>query len=204
METKEIIINDTAEVVEKKEENTKAEKKTTTAKKTAAKTNTRTSKAATKNTKAASVKKYDMQDLIPCRSVTQGELILKSEKTGNQYYWGGYGDYCEVTYEDILFLKTRRSQFIFGPRFIIEDADIIADNAELKKVYDYYEKYNNLDDLYNMGVFELAAVLKEAPVGFRELVLNESIGRIKNGTLRDLGVINAIEKCMNINLKMYI
>ena len=66
-------------------------------------------------------KKFAPGDVIECRSVTGGKLILIGPKTHLQYEWSDYGDTAFVEYQDLQALQSRKSNFLIKPRFIIED-----------------------------------------------------------------------------------
>ena len=92
-----------------------------------------------KTTKKA--KKYAPNDLIECRSVTGGELILVGDKTKLHYTWSDYGDTSFVEYQDLQALQSRKSGFLTKPRFVIEDESLVEQwSAMLKPIYD---KINN-------------------------------------------------------------
>ena len=70
------------------------------------------------------VKEYNGDDLIPCRSMTKGELICVGKKSKETYMWADYGDITEVEYQDLLALKASKSSFIFDTLFIIDETDL--------------------------------------------------------------------------------
>ena len=73
------------------------------------------------------VKKYDQQDLIPCRSVTQGMLLMTGKQSRITYRWAAYGDIVLVEYRDLYSLKSSRSQYLYDPLFVIEEEELLAD-----------------------------------------------------------------------------
>ena len=66
------------------------------------------------------VKEYNGDDLIPCRSMTKGELICVGKKSKETYMWADYGDITEVEYQDLLALKASKSSFIFDTLFLMQ------------------------------------------------------------------------------------
>ena len=54
--------------------------------------------ASVKDTPTA--KKYDKEDVIPCKSITNGKLLVDGEKSGILYRWADYGDVEEIEYWD--------------------------------------------------------------------------------------------------------
>ena len=83
------------------------------------------------------VRKYAPTDMVPCRSITYGELLLTGAKTKLLYTWANYGDVTEMEFQDLQALKSTRSSYLFKPRFIIEDEELIEQWAgDFKKMYD--------------------------------------------------------------------
>ena len=50
-------------------------------------------------------RKFAQDDLIPCRSITFGELLLTGTKSKLLYSWANYGDVTEVELQDLQTLK---------------------------------------------------------------------------------------------------
>ena len=55
-------------------------------------------------------RKYAPDELIPCRSVTYGELLLTGTKSKLMYVWANYNDVTEVEFQDLQALKSTRSK----------------------------------------------------------------------------------------------
>lgn len=162
-------------------------------------------KTATKsNSKKQTKKKYELHELIPCRSVTMGELGLDSKKTNNAYYWGNYGDVCEVSYEDLLFLKAQRSGFLYNPSFIIEADDVFPEDKNLVEIKELYDRFINLADFFELNTGEIKEILKNAPEGFRDVVATKAGEMVRNNRLESLAVIKIIDAIVGTNLKMFI
>lgn len=145
--------------------------------------------------KVTSTKKtYEPTDLIPVRSVTQGELIMPGKKSGIIYRWYAYGDVTEVEYQDLYTLKASRSGYIYHPRFLIEDEDLLAD-SRWKDVASIYEKFysEDLDELLSMRPSEFEIVFRQLPRGIQDAVKIEVATRIDNGTFDSLSMIKAID-----------
>ena len=72
-------------------------KKTNTTETTKNKSKKEEKKALENNSKVNTVvKEYNGDDLIPCRSMTKGELICVGKKSKETYVWADYGDITEV------------------------------------------------------------------------------------------------------------
>lgn len=192
--------------------------KTTTAK---AKTTTKKEDVEIKNTENVEVKntkkveekiqvekaprKYKQDDLVPCRSVTSGQLIHSSRKSGMLYVWSNYGDICEVEYRDLQSLRATRSDYLFSPMFVIEDEELVEQWArDLEPVYEKFSGTEDIEEFFRLPneVFEKRLV--EAPKGIRNTIKSFAVGKIEDGTLDSLSKINSMDKVLGTDLKALI
>lgn len=163
-------------------------------------------KAETKKEKAAqkSARKYAPTDRIPCRSLTYGELLLTGPKTRLLHTWSNYGDVTEMEYQDLQALKSTRSSYLYKPRFIIEDEELVEQWAgDFKKMYDEIVEMD-VEDLFRLPIGQLKAKLKKAPAGVQLAVKNMAGEKIMNGTLDSLAKIKAIDEVLDTQLMLYI
>ena len=149
-------------------------------------------------------KKYAPSDLIECRSVTGGQLIMVGPKTKFQYQWEDYNDITEVEYQDLLALQSRKSGFLVKPRFIIEDEELVEQWG--KDFGDIYKNIEDIDaeDLLKLPVAQLKSKLKKASKGVQLAVKNIAGDKILNGSLDSLAKIKAIDEILGTDLKLYI
>lgn len=158
-------------------------------------------------TKKATVKeprKYAPGDMVPCRSVTYGELLLPGTKSKMLYTWSNYGDTTDVEFQDLQALKSTRSTYLFKPRFIIDDEELVEQwKSDLGKVYDDIIAID-VEALFKLPTNQLKAKLKKAPVGIQQAVKNLAGEKIMNGSLDSLAKIKAIDEVLGTDLKLYI
>ena len=149
-------------------------------------------------------RKYAPTDRIPCRSLTYGELLLTGPKTRLLHTWANYGDVTEMEFQDLQALKSTRSSYLFKPRFIIEDEELIEQWAgDFKKMYDDIVEMD-VEDLFRLPIGQLKAKLKKAPAGVQLAVKNMAGEKIMNGTLDSLAKIKAIDEVLDTQLMLYI
>lgn len=113
--------------------------------------------------------------LIPCRSVTAGELIYIGPKTQLPYDWANSGDIQFLEYQDILAAVVSHSDFIFKPYFVIEDEDLLNDPrwAEVKRLYDDMYDYGDVGDILNMPDATFKREFPRLPIGLKNAVKSE-------------------------------
>lgn len=149
-------------------------------------------------------RKFAPDDLIVCRSITFGELLLTGKKSKLLYSWANYDDTTEVEYQDLQALKSTRSSYLFKPRFIIEDEDLVEQWG--KDFGDIYKNIEDIDaeDLLKLPVAQLRSKLKKASKGVQLAVKNIAGDKILNGSLDSLAKIKAIDEILGTDLKLYI
>lgn len=153
---------------------------------------------------AKSSRKYNPGDMIPCRSLTFGELLLTGTKSRLLYSWANYGDITEVEFQDLQALKSTRSSYLFKPRFVIEDEELAEQWS--KDLGVMYKEIVDIDveDLFKLSPAQFKAKLKNAPKGVQQAVKNIAGEKILNGSLDSLAKIKAIDEILGTDLTLYI
>lgn len=149
-------------------------------------------------------RKYAPGDMISCRSITFGELLLTGAKSKLLYTWANYGDPTEVDYQDLQALRSTRSSYLFKPRFIIEDEELVEQWS--RDLGDLYKNIVDVDveEMFKLPIGKFKAQLKKAPKGVQQAVKNIAGEKILNGSLDSLAKINAIDEILGTDLKLYI
>lgn len=163
-----------------------------------------TSVKETPSTKKTAPRKFAPDDMITCRSITYGELLLTGTKSKLLYSWANYGDTTEVEFQDLQALKSTRSSYLFRPRFVIEDEELAEQWS--KDLGDMYKDIVHVDveDLFKLPLNQFKAKLKKAPKGVQQAVKNIAGEKIMNGSLDSLSKIKAIDEILGTDLKMYL
>lgn len=161
-------------------------------------------KQESKKAPAKAARKYEPDELITCRSLTYGELLLTGKKSKLLYTWANYGDTTEVEYQDLQALKSTKSTYLYRPRIVIEDEELVQQWGK-----DFIDMYKNIvdvdvEDLFKLPLAQFKAKLKNAPRGVKQAVKNIAGEKILNGTLDSLKKINAIDEILGTDLKLYI
>ena len=139
------------------------------------------------------IKKYSPDDLIECRSVTGGELILIGDKSRLQYTWSDYGDTAWVEYQDLQALQSRRSGFLTKPRFIIEDEDLVEQwGSMLKPIYDKINT-QTIEDFFELPLNKFKTQLKIIPEGLKDAIKTKAVQMIQDEELYDIRKVREID-----------
>lgn len=155
---------------------------------------------ATKSQKV--IKQFSGDDLIPCKSLTRGELIYIGNKSGEVYKWSDFGDITEIEYQDLLGLRAKKSDFIFKMMFMILDEDVLEDPkwAEVKKMYDKLYS-DDVEELINMGITQFKSVFPTLPDGLKKATIVEVSTQMQEGTFDSIQKIKFIDEICGTDLQ---
>ena len=155
-------------------------------------------------TKKVNKPKHDPSELVSCRSVRFGELILIGPKTRMPYSWANEGDIREVEYQDLVSWRALHSRYLYDPMIIIEDEDIREEwKADLGVLYDSLQQVD-LKEMFKLPHRQFVSQLKKLPEGMKSTVQNMAYAMIQDGTLYDLRTIRVIDEVLGTELKMMI
>ena len=148
--------------------------------------------------------KHDPSELVSCRSVRFGELILIGPKTNMRYSWANEGDVREVEYQDLVSWRALHSRYLFDPMIIIEDEVICEEwKVDLGKLYDKVQEID-LKEMFKLPYRQFMAQLKKLPESMKSSVQNMAYAMVQDGTLYDLRIIKGIDETLGTELKMMI
>lgn len=162
--------------------------------------------APVKTTKTAPKKEYrqfNQTDLILCRSVTAGWLGV-SGKSGQYYVFENFGDECEIEYQDLFALKSRHSNYIYAPHFVIEDEELLENPrwADVAKFYDE-EVYTleDVDAVLNLPTTNFKSALQQLPRGLAKSLQVKVAEKIEDGTFDSLQKIKMIDEVFGTDFR---
>ena len=76
------------------------------------------------NETAPTIRKFEQEDLIPCRSMVSGQLFIEGTRSKLLYTFADYNDVCDIEYRDLIYMvRTYNNRFVYEPWIIIEDED---------------------------------------------------------------------------------
>ena len=173
--------------------NTTKKTKSEVAEESVVETAVKTPKKTSTGTIKKAPKKYAPDDLIECRSVTGGELILIGTKSKLQYTWADYNDVTFVEYQDLQALQSRRSKFLMKPRFVIEDKELVEQwGSMLKPIYDKTIK-EDIEEFFNLPLNKFKAQLNVIPDGLKDAIKTKAVQMIETEELYDIRKVREID-----------
>ena len=151
-----------------------------------------------------STKKYNTDDEIMCKSVCFGLLEYISKKDGIVYRWEDFGDIVPVRYSDLLALKTSRSKFLYQPWFIILDEDLVK-MWKLEDINKYFDEISDIEDfLIDSKIPHIEKQLKNAPDGYKELVVQTAGRLLRENRLDSIAKLRTIDELLDNKLSLLI
>ena len=139
-------------------------------------------------------RQFNQNDLILCRSVTTGWLGC-SGKSGQYYVFENFGDECEIEYQDLFALKSRRSNYIYAPHFIIEDEELLENPrwAVVAKFYEDEVYSTDIEEVLNLPPSNFKSALEKLPKGIAKSLQVRVAEKIEDGTFDSLKKIKIID-----------
>ena len=149
-------------------------------------------------------KKYEPDDLIPCRSMYAGTLLFTGEKTKITYEFSNMGDFRYIEYQDLLSALLVRKKSIFAPYIIIEDEELLENVhwQEVKKVYDGLYSRQDLINLINLPTSKFDSEFRKLPSGFKNTIATMVSEMITEGTFDSMNKIKIIDEECGTDLKL--
>ena len=150
-------------------------------------------------------RQFNQNDLILCRSVTAGWLGV-SGKSGQYYVFENFGDECEIEYQDLFALKSRHSNYIYAPLFVIEDEELLSNPrwADISKFYDNEVFNKDVDEVLNLPVSNFKKALSQLPKGLAKTLQVKVAEKIEDGTFDSLQKIKIIDEVYGTDFRSII
>jgi hypothetical protein len=150
----------------------------------------------------AEPKRFAQDDLIPCKSITAGELLMVGERTKMLYRWADTDDIQEVEYQDLIYAARSNSGFVFKPRFIIMDKDFVAQNPKVQEKYDTMYTNKDLRDIIMLSPKEIKKIVPTLPEGAKESLKSMASTMIDNGVLDSVARIKVLDELFDTNMML--
>lgn len=149
------------------------------------------------------VKKFNPDDLIPCKSVTPWELVAVGMDKNTVYHWNGYGDVDYVSYRDLQ--SFRRKDLIKKPKIIIEDADLCYQwRRELGDTYKYYLGVEYPEEFFDLTDREFEKLLRVAPNTIKEVIKFTAMNMVRNQNYPTLQKLTLVDEILGTCIKDFL
>ena len=151
-------------------------------------------------TETTKTRKFAKTTLIPCRSICTGVLYVEGPNSKEDYMWWDFNDVHDVQYQDLDAFIKRHATCVFKPQFIIEDEDFIAQNPDVKAVYDSMYTTKDLRDILNLPVNEMRKAIQDLPLGAKEAIRGLAPTMIENKKLDSIEKIRVLDEIFDTQL----
>ena len=146
-------------------------------------------------------KVFEKEDLIPCKSITFGELLMVGAKTKFVYKWADYDDIQEVEYQDLIYdVKLPGGSYSRFPRFVVLDDDFLEQNPVLNDVYSKIYSKSDIRKILDLSPNELRKVVSELPKGVRDSLKTMVATMITNGTFDSMNKIKVLDELLDTQM----
>ncbi len=144
----------------------------------------------------------DRNEMIPCRSVTNGALIYISDRTRARYLWREYGTVLYIDMGELLDMRASQPVFLNDVLFVIDDEEA-AEYLGLTRKYESLGGLDDLDAFFKQSYDELREVIPKLPKGIKHTLATRARQLIENKELANANIIDLLEKHLNVELWMF-
>ena len=150
--------------------------------------------------KAESVKKaYDPTDLIMCKSLCNGELLVVGEKTNTLYKWADFGDVQGMEYQDLIYMVRAQKSVFKYPYLLVLDDDIV-DSTWLANLYDTLYDKDDFRAVLNLPLSQMMDAIEKMPKGAQDSLKGLVATAIEEGTFDSVQKIKALDSYFDTSL----
>ena len=146
-------------------------------------------------------KKFNQNDGVLCRSITQGSLFCDG-KSGITYEFVDYGDETEIQYGDLSAAVKAKAKYIFAPSILVLDEDFINEFPQLKRFYDEVYTVGDLKKVLDMPIDEMVNTIKNLPHTVYESLKTIAATQVYNGELDSVKKIRALDEVLGVDLSL--
>lgn len=147
-------------------------------------------------------KKFAPTELIPCLSITPGELFFVGDKTKTLYTWADANDVIDLEYQDLAYAARSRNKMMFKPRFIVQDKDFLKEFPKLEEIYSGLYSMQDLEDILKMQPARMAKAIETLPEGAKDALQTLVATKIANGTLDSVKRIQKLDEIFDTKMLM--
>lgn len=157
---------------------------------------TSTSKTTIKKEK----KKFSPDDMIPCVSITPGEMFFIGGKTKDLYTFADIDDTVDIPFKDLDYSARSKDAMMYKPRFIIQDKDFVALHKSLDELYSSLYSIKDLKSIIKMDIRKMENVIKSLPVGAQESLKTLASTMIDNGSLDSIQKVKKLDSIFDTEM----
>ncbi len=145
---------------------------------------------------------FGEKDLIPCISITAGELFFVGAKSKDLYTFANADYVCEIEYRDLKYAAMTRDKSMYKPRFIVQDKDFLAEFPDLEATYGPLYSTKDLLDMLKLPPAQMKKAVEALPDGAKESLKVIVSGRIDSGQFDSIQRIKILDEIFGTELTL--
>lgn len=146
-------------------------------------------------------KEIDPNQIIIVRNGFQGRLVYVSPRTKETYKWDEFGSEQEIELRELRNAKSSSKGFFINNWFMFdEEYAWVIDYLGLNQYYKNSIKIDEFDSLFTKTPAQVAKIVSKLSKGQKKSVEYRARQLILSKSIDSLGVIEALEKSLNVEL----
>nr|DAT97374.1 MAG TPA: hypothetical protein [Bacteriophage sp.] len=138
-------------------------------------------------------KKFAPEELIPCVSITPGQLFFSGKKSGTLYTFADIDDVVEIEFRDLDYAARSSDKIMLKPRFIVQDSDFINLHSKLDDIYSALHSTSDLESIIKMTPAKMEKIIPSLPLGAKDAL------RIIAATMVDKGELDSLQRIKKLD-----
>lgn len=155
-----------------------------------------------KKTAVPKKKEPKLTDKVRVVSCSYGKLIYVNKHTGFTAEWGHFGDFVDMTVEELTAMRNGQRAFFENQWVLLtgDNADAVIEFLQLEKYYDTITSVQDIDNLFRCAPEEIPGVLSRFTRSAKETIARRAKELIDDTSLSDINIIRALEESLGYDL----
>ena len=145
-------------------------------------------------------KKFAPEELIPCVSITPGQLFFSGKKSGTLYTFADIDDVVEIEFRDLDYAARSSDKIMLKPRFIVQDNDFINIHSKLDDIYSALHSTSDLESIIKMTPAKMEKIIPSLPLGAKDALKIIAATMVDEGELDSLQRIKKLDELLGTEL----
>lgn len=145
-------------------------------------------------------KKFAATDLIPCVSITPGEMFYVGAKSKTLQTFADMDYVVEIEFRDLDYSARTNDPLMYRPRFIVQDPDFVALFPKLGEVYDSLYTNKDIREILKMQPKQMKKAILSLPEGAKDALKTIATTMIDEGKLDSINRIKVLDSIFNTNM----
>ena len=145
-------------------------------------------------------KKFAPEELIPCVSITPGQLFFSGKKSRTLYTFADIDDVVEIEFRDLDYAARSSDKIMLKPRFIVQDSDFINLHSKLDDIYSALHSTSDLESIIKMTPAKMEKIIPSLPLGAKDALKIIAATMVDKGELDSLQRIKKLDELLGTEL----